>query len=115
MTARREAGHHGLLEGGRSQSGTKRREVRTLKLRTIHSTLSPWRSRGKSCGRLTRSAEARGPHFPDPLAQCGLALPSFLLQRNDRVGLVAVLDYSIFSSLLSGANTGNNAPRGTDR
>ena len=78
------------------------------------STPSPWRSRGKSCGRLTRSAETQGPHFHDPLARCSLALPSFLLLRNDRVGLVAIINYSIFSSLLSGTNTGNDAPRGKD-
>ena len=43
MTARHKAGHQGLLERGRSQSGTKRREVWMVKLCTIHSTPSPWR------------------------------------------------------------------------
>ena len=72
--------------------GPKKREVRTLKLRTLdsHGGLE-----------LTRSAEMRGPPFHDPLVRCSLALPSFLLLRNDHVGLVAIINYNIFSPLLS--------------
>ena len=41
----------------------------------------------------------RGPPFHDPLARCSLALPSFLLLRDDRVGLVTTIDYIIYSPL----------------
>ena len=54
--------------------------------------------------------------FHDPLVRCSLALPSFLLLRNDRVGLVATINYIIyFPPCCPATYTGNDAPRGTDR
>ena len=102
--ARRHGTRPGTMDslGGDAHSPEPRkRGLDVKKLHTTHSTPSLWKSRGKSCGRLTSSAKTRGPHFHDPLARCSLGLPSFLLLKNDRVGLVATNNYSIFSFLLA--------------
>ena len=114
-SGRRQGDLNSLRKDDHSPGLTKK-EVRTYKLRTLHRLPSPRKPRGKSCGRLTRSAEMQGPTFHDPLARCSLALPSFLLLRNGRVGLVATINYIIyFPPCCPATNAGNDAPRGTDR
>ena len=61
--------------------------------------LTEYRRRPRACGAIV--PQRRGPYFHNPLARCSLGLPSFLLLKNDHVGLVAPINYSMSSFLLA--------------
>ena len=101
------------------QSGTTKREARTLKFSTLHRLPSPPEPREKSCGRLTKSTEVAGTAFPQSTGPVQPCRSFFSAAEGRSRGLRDIHHryniYSIPPPSVTRTSTGNDVHRGPDR